>query len=295
MSARDDHRDDPPRSFLALAGFSLAVVAALAAIASGPAYRWGVWELSTAFTVLKWAAYGGLASAVVSLVGVVATRVGTPSRGIALAMLGVVIGLVTAYVPWRWRQVAQEAPPIHDITTDTEDPPAFAVILPLRADAPNPSEYEGDSIARMQREAYPDVEPLVLDLPPDEAFDRALEAARAMGWEIHATRRPGGSGSPMAAPPGEELREGAAATADDAVEEPEEAAVAVRGPGAEPGRIEATDTTFWFGFEDDVVVRVEPADGGSRIDVRSVSRVGRGDVGTNAERIREYLGKLRGD
>lgn len=252
MSARgnrygDDH--DPPRSILAVAGFTLAAAAALAAIASGPGYRWGAWELSTAFTVLKWAAYGGLAAAVVSLVGVVATRVGTPSRGIALAMLGVVIGLVTAYVPWRWRQVADEVPPIHDVTTDTADPPAFEAILPLRADAPNPSEYEGDSIARMQREAYPDVQPLVLEVPPARAFERALEAARDMGWEIVSS---------------------------------------------DPSRmrIEATDTTFWFGFADDVVVRVEPADGGSRIDVRSVSRVGRGDVGTNAERILEYMAKV---
>jgi uncharacterized protein (DUF1499 family) len=63
---------------------------------------------------------------------------------------------------------------------------------------------------------------------------------------------------------------------------------------AEPagGRIEATATTFWFGFKDDVVVRVTPADGGSRIDVRSVSRVGRSDVGTNAKRIETYLARI---
>ena len=58
------------------------------------------------------------------------------------------------------------------------------------------------------------------------------------------------------------------------------------------GRIEATATTFWFGFKDDIVVRVTPADGGSRIDVRSVSRVGRGDVGTNAQRIKAYLARI---
>jgi uncharacterized protein (DUF1499 family) len=58
------------------------------------------------------------------------------------------------------------------------------------------------------------------------------------------------------------------------------------------GRIEATATTFWFGFRDDVVVRVMPAGGGSRIDVRSVSRVGRGDVGTNTKRITAYLARI---
>ena len=56
------------------------------------------------------------------------------------------------------------------------------------------------------------------------------------------------------------------------------------------GRIEATDTTFWFGFKDDVVIRVRPiGEGRSRIDVRSTSRVGMGDIGTNAKRVRNYL------
>jgi len=58
------------------------------------------------------------------------------------------------------------------------------------------------------------------------------------------------------------------------------------------GRIEATATTRWFGFKDDVVIRVEPDPAGSRVDVRSVSRVGQSDVGTNARRIRTYLARL---
>src|SRR5262249_3769316 len=58
------------------------------------------------------------------------------------------------------------------------------------------------------------------------------------------------------------------------------------------GRIEATDVTPWFGFRDDVVVRVTPTSSGSRIDVRSLSRVGRGDLGMNANRIRGYLEKI---
>lgn len=59
------------------------------------------------------------------------------------------------------------------------------------------------------------------------------------------------------------------------------------------GRIEATDTTIWFGFKDDIVVRITPTDDGSRIDVRSVSRLGRGDLGKNAARIRAYLQRLQ--
>ena len=59
------------------------------------------------------------------------------------------------------------------------------------------------------------------------------------------------------------------------------------------GRVEATDRTRWFGFRDDVVVRVTPDAGGSRVDVRSLSRVGGSDVGTNARRIRTFLARLR--
>ena len=57
-------------------------------------------------------------------------------------------------------------------------------------------------------------------------------------------------------------------------------------------RIEATDRTFWFGFADDVVVRITEAGDGSRVDVRSLSRVGGGDLGANANRVREYLAAL---
>jgi uncharacterized protein (DUF1499 family) len=62
---------------------------------------------------------------------------------------------------------------------------------------------------------------------------------------------------------------------------------------SDKGRIEATDTTFWFGFKDDIVIRVEKKDSGSRVDIRSVSRVGISDIGTNAERIRRFLAKMR--
>jgi uncharacterized protein (DUF1499 family) len=55
------------------------------------------------------------------------------------------------------------------------------------------------------------------------------------------------------------------------------------------------DTTFWFSFKDDVLIRLRPADGGSRVDVRSLSRVGGGDVGTNAKRIRADLDALRAE
>lgn len=139
---------------------------------------------------------------------------------------------------------------IHDITTDTENPPVFVSVLALRKDAPNSATYGGPEIAAQQHAAYPDIRPLVSDLPPERAFERSRSVARQMGWDI-------------------------------VDENPAE------------GRIEATATTRWFGFKDDVVVRIAPAAGdGSRVDIRSVSRVGRSDVGTNARRIRTFLKKF---
>ena len=58
------------------------------------------------------------------------------------------------------------------------------------------------------------------------------------------------------------------------------------------GRIEATDTSFWYGFKDDVVIRIYPAGDRSLVDIRSVSRVGVSDVGVNAKRIRGFLAKI---
>ena len=63
---------------------------------------------------------------------------------------------------------------------------------------------------------------------------------------------------------------------------------------SETHTVEATETTFWFGFKDDVVVRIKPSETGSVVDVRSVSRVGRSDLGANAKRIQEILKRLGG-
>lgn len=241
----------PPLSPLALAAASLAVVLALVAALSGLGSRWGLWDFRMGFALLRWSAYGGIALFILSVVAVFVTRPGGPKRGFALAFFALVVSLVVTAVPWQWQRTARGVPGIHDITTDTENPPAFVAIAPLRANAPNPVEYAGPEAAAQQRAAYPDIRPLVLDLPPDRAFQRALDVAEGMGWEIVAA-------------------------------------------DASAGRIEATDRTFWFGFEDDVVIRLTPTGERTVLDVRSKSRVGGGDAGTNAKRIRDYLQGVAG-
>jgi uncharacterized protein (DUF1499 family) len=228
----------------------LTVLAALAIVIAGPGTRWGWWHFSTAFQIMRWGTYATIVFVILTLLAGVATAKLSRGRSLVVAAVATVIGGVAIYFPISMMRTARSVPAIHDITTDPTDPPSFVAILPRRADAANSAEYAGDSIARLQREAYPDVEPITLAVPPAQALERAQGVARDMGWDIVAV--------------------------DTAA-----------------GRLEATARTPWFGFYDDVVVRVRAQGTGSRVDVRSVSRVGRSDVGMNAKRIREFTRRLR--
>ena len=237
-------------SRVALVGFIAAVFAVLMVGGAGPAYRLMHVGLGTAFTLLRWGAWLGLGAAAVALIGALVARHRAGGRGWVLALAGVILGCAAFGVPFAIYQSASKVPPIHDITTDTKSPPRFVAVVPLRAGARNPTEYEGEAVAVQQHAAYPDIQPVSLAVPPDVAFQRALTVARDLGWEI------------VAAIPSE-------------------------------GRIEATDTTSWFGFKDDVVIRITPEATGSRLDVRSLSRIGGSDLGKNAARVRAYLQRLR--
>ena len=71
--------------------------------------------------------------------------------------LSALAGLTAFYLPYRQQQIARMVPPIHDITTSIENPPAFVAIAPLRASAPNPAEYLGGETSDLQRQFYPDI------------------------------------------------------------------------------------------------------------------------------------------
>lgn len=232
----------------------LALAAAVAAVAmllaSGPGTRLELWTWQTGLSLLRWAAYTGMAAGAVGLV-LLAMHFAPRWRALGLLVPFLIVAVsVAAFAPplYLLRQ-ARQVPPIHDITTDVEQPPQFVALLPQRRAAPNGADYGGPQIAAQQKKAYPDIAPKVLQAPPPEAMRQAIDVARAMGWQV---------------------------VASDAV----------------GGRLEATATTSWFGFKDDVVVRIRPEGAGSRVDVRSVSRVGRSDVGANARRIREFLARL---
>ncbi|MDZ7773067.1 MAG: DUF1499 domain-containing protein [Balneolaceae bacterium] len=235
------------RRALAIGGTNLALLGALAVILSGYGYQWNWWSLGTGFNIIPWGTGAAVLGGIAAAAGL--WRMKDRSRGYTFAgVAGIVLGLLALGNLGYWYMETQKGyPPIHDLSTDTLNPPEFQAILPLREDAPNPAEYQrGEGVAAAQESFYSGLETITLDTTYDEAFNRALETARGMGWTMvdHST---------------------------------------------EEGRIEAYHKLAWFGFVDDVVIRVDTTDFGSKVDIRSKSRIGRGDLGVNAWRIRQYI------
>jgi uncharacterized protein (DUF1499 family) len=232
---------------VALAG---AVACGVVLPLAGLGYRFQWWGLRAGFAVVKWTTFATGAVLLVAVLGLLASIPARNGRSALLSLVALVVACAVLVVPLGLARAARQAPRIHDITTDTENPPAFVAVIGSRAGAANSTEYEGAAVAGPQRAAYPDIVPADLAQPPARVFDAAVSAATSLGWEI------------VAAVPAE-------------------------------GRLEATDTSRWWGFKDDVVVRIRPIDRGTRVDVRSLSRVGISDLGVNAKRIRAFLAELR--
>ena len=221
-----------------------AAAGTVAVIAAPFGYRIGIAPLGPAFLLLA----GGVLLIAVSA-GVLGARMARetgPKGWTARSALAAAVAV--GAVPVATLVSSLGAPPIHDVTTDTEDPPSFVAAVALNT--PGRTDYDGPGLAERQRAAYPGLGPAILSVAPADAFRRALAVVRRMDWEVLAT-------------------------------------------DPDTFRIEATDRTFWFGFHDDIVIRVAAAgESGSRVDVRSLSRVGVGDLGVNARRVRQFLDGL---
>jgi uncharacterized protein (DUF1499 family) len=178
-----------PDLALALAG-SAAVLLALGPIG----WRAGWWHFRfSLLTLMPWAAYFGLAAVIIAVLALAIGLSRLDRRGIALALVALIGGGLIAYVPWHYDQIRQTVPPIHDITTDPDNPPIFVAVVPLRqGEGVNSVAYEGAKIAEQQRRAYPDVVPLTVGLAPDAAFGRALDTVQQMGWAIVASDKAAG-------------------------------------------------------------------------------------------------------
>lgn len=234
---------------LARIAFILATVGAIIVAVSGPLHRFLGLDIEAAIAVFRYGFYLTVAGVALGLATILPARPGDRRRGSVAAFLAIVIGGAGAWVPLHWFLHAQQRPAINDITTDTATPPPLVATAQLRRGASNPPAYRKENAA-LQRAAFPDIEPVLLAVPPAEAFKRVERLAMTLGWDI------------VAQVPAE-------------------------------GRLEAVVTSPWFGFRDDVVVRVRPQGTGSRVDIRSKSRNGEADLGGNVDRVRTFLARLK--
>jgi hypothetical protein len=225
--------------------------------------------------LVNWMGYLALTLLAALPLGVLTVRAGVWQQGLLLFALGclgaalllvlaVVLMLMPRFAPWRGA-IGQRAvllvpgallllsllgsrgnfPPIHDITTDTADPPVFSAAMDRRGAASNSLQIDPETI-EAQISAYPELATIHTDASIESAFYRAGAIARELGWEIYR----------------EDLN---------------------------AGYIEAVETTAIMGFKDDIVIRLRTNAGGTLVDLRSVSRVGLGDLGANAARIAAFI------
>jgi len=240
-----------PVARLALWARNLAVFSAVAVFVSIIIVRFGFLEMKPALATF----FGALGIAVLSiLVGLAAFAAiwHNGSRGMSRILIAMVIdAAILAYPAYLGLQY-RKLPPIHDITTDAIDPPQFEALARLRSgDGANTAVYAGLYSAEQQRQAYPDIETVELEVPPQRAFDIALQLVTRRKWLIIDQRGPQ--------------------------------------PPRRIGHIEAVARTPIMGFREDVSIRVTPDGEDSRVDIRSSSRYFESDLGSNAARITKFI------
>lgn len=174
-------------------------------------------------------------------------------RGLGAAMLGVALGFLVLAYPVAQILRGIALPPISDLSTDTIEPPRFQAIASLRPPSANRTEYPGFTAAELQRKFYPAVRPVEFDSEADEIFTLALGLVQRNGWRLADSVRP-------------------AANRD--------------------AYIEAVTSTPIMGFREDIAIRIRKAGHMIRVDMRSASRYGQRDFGTNARRIESFLSQL---
>lgn len=235
-----------------LAVFSLPVAAIAVLLA-----RLGLVEPQASLAVLGGAIVVALASVLLFLAAC-AIIWETGRRGLGEALGGLFLASLTLGYPAYLAFEAARLPVLADVSTDTADPPRFssAKAAVQARDDYTPPAFSPEA-REQQRSAYPDVEPIVVDLEADEAYQLVLKTAASRGWRVIDQRPPGG-------------RSGV-------------------------GHVDFLDRTLVMGFNDDIAVRLKPLAGQTRIDVRSASRYGRHDFGANAKRIQQFAEELQAE
>ena len=223
--------------------------------AKGSTWGWWTWQTGLMKLTMGWGIKLMMIAVVLALLALIASFIIKPRNGIIFAIIALLIPVSGMVYGKQIRTKAAGLPFIHDVSTDTNNPPEFSdVVLAARGSDSNPPHYLGKKIPRgeqlvadAQRDGYPDLTTMNVNANIIDVYNSTLAAIESMGWEIH--------------------------TQDQAT-----------------GVIEATDTTFWYGFKDDVIVRLTAVDDvTTAMDVRSLSRVGGSDIGKNADRITQLL------
>jgi uncharacterized protein (DUF1499 family) len=242
-----------PKSRLAVWSNRLALFALIAAILSTIVVRADLLEIVPAMATVA----GALAlagAAIILSIGAMAVIWKDGLGGIGAAVAGMFIGLLVLAYPGYLATKAYRLPAINDITTDPADPPRLEALARVRPRQGNPAAYPGAEVAAKQATAYPDLEPLVLSASPLAVYETVRAIVIKRGWRIIEERQPI--------------------------------------PRRRDGHIEAVARTPILGFRDDIVLRIRPDGEGSRVDMRSASRFGRHDLGTNAARVASLLEEL---
>jgi hypothetical protein len=240
------------------AAVALGIGSVLAALAAALGSGAELWSFRAGLGALRYLFYAAAAGAALGLIGLVMAR--RRPRLMLANLLALVVALGFVLYLGNLVRTAKSVPAIHDVATDLEDLPQFTR-LKVRA----------DNLEKVPDEGKPELKAMA----PEERW-KALH--RAHYSDIRTIR--------LALPPQQAVRRAAALAADRGW----------RIAWVDIDNVEATDTSTFFRFKDDVVVRVRPApDGGSLVDMRSISRVGGSDVGMNARRIRSFLADLQRD
>jgi len=261
---RRQHFTEAPVSRLAVWARRLALFSLAATFIAVIIVRSGALDIVPALSTLA----GALVLACVAILlafaaGVVIWRHGIGGGGHAVTAL--FIGAALIAYPLYLGARASRLPAIYDITTDPIDPPQFDAIARLRPRDSNPITYAGLYAAEQQHAAYPDIEPDDTTATPQDAYTAVMKVITKRKWRVVDSRPPQGP-----VPRVIDARGSQAGTVRD-------------------GIVEAIARTPILGFRDDVVVRIRPTIDGARIDVRSASRYGRHDLGTNAKRVRSLI------
>nr|WP_070960172.1 DUF1499 domain-containing protein [Hyphomonas sp. Mor2] len=248
-----------------------------AVAALGTKWGWWPWQVGLGQMTIGVGPRIALAAVVVSLAAQVIALIKAPRK--QAFILALVATLIAAFTLFRLAGMGAQAaalPPLHDIQTDWSDPIQFSeTLMTARADqgetnpvldAPTVPDYAearwpgtaGRLVSELQEEAeraegsrgtvYPTLQSIYFDQSPDDVAELVERTMRKRGWKIVTPAPVNGN------------------TGDDVL-------------------VEATHTSGWFGFKDDVVVRVQPGDGHTKLDIRSTSRVGLSDLGANAKRV----------